>query len=242
LPYWIVFDTICSMQRRFNFSVGEFYHIYNRGNDKKVIFTTENDYLRFLVLLYVCNSAEQIHLSNFNGLSKPKNLLKMFNVKRKDALVDISAYCLMPNHIHLLLREKIEGGISLFTQKLFTAYSMYFNKKHVRTGKLFEGVYRAEHADFDQYLKYLYAYIHLNPISLIESGWKNKIIKDKKKAKNFIKGYKYSSYSDYVGVEREQSKILNIKEFPEYFEEVLDFDSMINEWIDFDNTDIHGKV
>ncbi|MEI8123941.1 MAG: transposase [bacterium] len=227
------------MQRKFNFSIGEFYHVYNRGNDKKKIFNNDKDYLRFLVLLYTCNNVGSIHLSNHKGLSKPQNLLKMFSIKREETLVDIGSYCLMPNHIHLLLKEKIEGGISLFLQKLFTAYSMFYNKKHGRTGKLFEGVYKAEHADSDNYLKYLYTYINLNPISLIDKGWKDRIIKDKIKAKDFLKSYKYSSYFDYVGINREENIILNKDAFPEYFESQLDFDSMVNEWIEF--TD-NGKV
>ncbi len=227
------------MQRKFNFSIGEFYHVYNRGNDKKKIFNNDKDYLRFLVLLYICNNVGSIHLSNHKGLSKPQNLLKMFSIKREETLVDVGSYCLMPNHIHLLLKEKIEGGISLFLQKLFTAYSMFYNKKHGRTGKLFEGVYKAEHADSDNYLKYLYTYINLNPISLIDKGWKDRIIKDKIKAKDFLKSYKYSSYFDYVGINREENIILNKDAFPEYFESQLDFDSMVNEWIEF--TD-NGKV
>jgi REP element-mobilizing transposase RayT len=227
------------MQRNFDFSTGEFYHVYNRGNDKKKVFNDDKDYLRFMVLLYTCNNINSIHLSNHSGLSKPQNLLKMFSLKREETLVDIGSYCLMPNHIHLLLKEKIEGGISLFLQKLFTAYSMYFNKKYKRTGKLFEGVYKAEHANTDNYLKYLYTYINLNPVSLIENDWKNKIVKDKKKAKEFLNGYKNSSYFDYIGIQREENNILNKEAFPEYFESELDFDSMINEWFNFIN---HGKV
>jgi putative transposase len=222
------------MQRNINFSIGEYYHAYTRGNDKRKIFLDEKDYIRFLVLLYTSNSTETIHLSNFNGLGKISGLLKMFNQKRKDTLVDIGAYCLMPNHVHLLLKEKIDGGISLFTQKLFTAYSMYFNRRHQRTGKLFDSVFKAEHADDDNYLKYLYAYIHLNPISLVEKKWKEKIIEDKTQAKKFLNKYNYSSYLDYSGIGREEGKILNIDAFPEYFETIFDFNSMIDEWINFE--------
>jgi len=222
------------MQRHLNFSIGEYYHAYTRGNDKRKIFLEEKDYIRFLVLLYTSNSTETIHLSNFNGLGKISGLLKMFNQKRKDTLVDIGAYCLMPNHIHLLLKEKVDGGISLFTKKLFTGYSMYFNRKHQRTGKLYDSVFIAEHVDDDNYLKYLYAYIHLNPISLVERKWKEKIINDKVQAKNFLSKYSYSSYLDYIGIIREEKKILNTGAFPEYFETVSDFDSMINEWMDFE--------
>lgn len=222
------------VQRNINFSIGEFYHAYTRGNDKRKIFLDEKDYTRFLVLLYTSNNVKTIHLSNFTGLGKISGLLKMFNQKRENTLVDIGAYCLMPNHIHLLLREKVEGGISLFTKKLFTGYSMYFNRRHQRTGKLFDSVFKAEHMDTDNYLKYIYTYIHLNPISLLEKKWKDKIIDDKIRAKNFLGKYIYSSYLDYIGTKREQGRILNRDAFPEYFGTAMEFDAMVNEWINFE--------
>ena len=196
------------MYRDLTFSFEEFYHVYNRGTEKRIIFLDEYDYNRFTLLLYLCNSTDRVDLGDLfrQGLS----LSEIFNEDRTDTLVDIGAWCLMPNHFHLLIREKTESGISTFMKKLLTSYSMYFNKKYHRTGSLFEGPFKAKHLDYDQYLKYQFTYIHLNPIGIVDSGWKEKRIEDKKKAKTFLDNYKYSSYSDYGGGKRLERNILNI--------------------------------
>ena len=117
--------------------------------------------------------------------------------------------------------------------KLLTAYSMYFNKKYMRTGALFESTFRARHVDNDNYLKYLFAYIHLNPVKLIDSEWKTNGIKNKKAAEDFLKNYKYSSYDDYRGVEREEAIILTRGIFPEYFEGSQSFNAFIKDWVEY---------
>jgi putative transposase len=139
----------------------------------------------------------------------------------------------MPNHFHLLIKENKENGIAIFMQKLLTSYSMYFNFKYHRKGSLFEGPFKAKHLDYDQCLKYQFTYIHLNPIGIIESGWKEKNISNKKKGKLFLNNYKYSSYLDYCGPERPEGNILNKGAFPEYFETDVDFQEMITEWMNF---------
>jgi len=217
------------MNRKIKFSIGEYYHIYNRGVEKRVIFQDENDYKRFVFLLNIANSKEPLnirHLKNNNqGLTFVNN--------KGQTLVCIGAWCLMPNHFHLLISEKIEGGTSLFLQKLLTAYSMYFNKKYERKGSLFEGRFQAHHANTDNYLKYLYSYIHLNPIKLIQSDWKDKGIKDFTKTTRFLKDYKYSSYFDYSDCDREEKNILNKEVFPEYFESTEEFDNNLLGWLKF---------
>ena len=137
----------------------------------------------------------------------------------------------MPNHFHLLLREKKEGGISMFMEKFLTAYSMYFNKKNGRTGKLFEGVFKAIHVDNDEYLKYLFSYIHLNPVKIIDPLWKESGISDKEKAKQYLGNYPYSSYFDYLGRARGENLILNKEAFPEYFENSKEFEQFIDDWL-----------
>ena len=139
----------------------------------------------------------------------------------------------MPNHFHLLLYEKRESGISLFTEKLLTAYSMYFNKKNIRTGKLFEGRFKATHANSDEYLKYLFSYIHLNPVKIIDPEWKENGIADRKKAEQYLENYLYSSYPDYSGRIREENPILDRNDFPRYFEDVRGFSRTIAEWLSF---------
>jgi len=217
------------MNRKFNFSIGEFYHIYNRGNDKRSIFLDNNDKKRFIKLLILCNSLKPVKIADLSlGVT-------LRNLKNDENLVDIGAYCLMPNHFHLLVKERMENGISIFMKKLSTGYSMYFNKKNERTGKLFEGVFKATHVDNDEYLKYLFAYIHLNPVKLIDPEWKEKGISDVEKTKEQLNSYKYSSYQDYIGRNREESVVLNKSAFPEYFADFKEFDDFINEWLTYQN-------
>ena len=228
------------MERKFNFSIGEFYHIYNRGNSKNSIFIGKNDNIRFMFLLFIANSKNPVRIDNIvrkcykQGLPL-LNVMK--EIEREETLVDIGVYCLMPNHFHLLLHEKTEGGITKFMGKLLTGYSMYFNKKYERTGGLFEGTFKAEHADKDEYLKYLFAYIHLNPVKLIEPKWREVGVVDKVRVKKYLKEYKYSSYFDYLGEEKEERLILNQEAFPGYFDEFKEFENFIDEWIDYNKQD-----
>ena len=139
----------------------------------------------------------------------------------------------MPNHFHILAHEKAKGGITKFMIKLLTAYSMYFNKKNERAGTLFEGKFKAKHIDSDEYLKYIFAYNHLNPVKIIEPKWKENGIADRKAAKQYLAEYYHSSYVDYQGTMRPESKIINRKVFPDYFTTIKDFDLFIDEWLSF---------
>src|SRR3989344_8657918 len=104
---------------------GEYYHIYNRGNSKQTIFHDKNDYYRFIKTLFLSNG--EISFKVFLAGKE------VFGFDRGNPLVSIGAYCLMPNHFHLLLTQIEEDGISKFMQKLSTGYSMYYNKKYERT-------------------------------------------------------------------------------------------------------------
>ena len=211
--------------RNLTFSINEFYHVYNRGTEKRLLFLDISDYERFVNLLWVSNSKTSIHLSNYQGKS-------LLDIPRGDeTLVDIGAWCVMPNHFHLLLKEKVAGGLSLFMKKLQTGYSMYFNKKYERNGSLFQGKFRAKHLNSDNYLKHQYAYIHLNPIGIIDSDWKNKKVNNLNKTKDFLINYKYSSLKDYLNENRPENKILNTFAFPEYFNTSVEFEKMINDWM-----------
>jgi putative transposase len=222
------------MKRNIDISIGEFYHIYNRGTDKRIIFSDDYDYRRFILQMYLCNNEEQLNLADLLKYSKPADI---FKINKGKTLVDICAWCLMPNHFHILIKENVPGGAIAFMQRLSTSHSKYYNRKYHRAGSLFQGPFKAKHLDYDQYLKYNFTYIHLNPISLIDKGWKEKIIGDKKKAKDFLEKYEYSSYQDYCGNDRPEGKILNKKAFPEYFETATDFKEMVEEWINFDTED-----
>src|SRR3989344_3332667 len=182
---------------------------HNHRNSKQKIFLDQEDYNHFVKLLYLCNSTRSI---TYRDIS-----MNVYDFDREETLVYIGAYCLMPNHFHFLVKEKAENGISKFMQKISTAYSMYFNKKYKRTGGLFEGKFKSQYIGIDRYLKYIFSYIHLNPIKLIEPGWKEKGIKNIKNAIKYLKTYQHSSYLDYLNEDRLRIKILDKKEFPKYF-------------------------
>ena len=156
----------------------------------------------------------------------------LFDFPTDDHYVAIGAYCLMDNHIHLLVKEINDNGVSHFMQKLMTAYTMYFNQKYKRVGPLFQGVFKAEHADDDQYLQYLYAYIHLNPLKMFDPDWRTAKKISQPLMQNIF-SYRYSSFLDYSQNEeaRAQSKILNKSEFPQYFPNYNDFLKYHIEWL-----------
>ncbi len=219
------------MDRKFNFAPDEYYHLYQRGVEKRKIFLDHGDYWRFLALLYLANADPVLHLSDFTSGDKKA----IFSKPRSKLLVAIGAYCLMPNHFHLLVRATNNDGISKFMQKLITGYTMYFNKRYGRTGALFGGTFKAEHADDDVYLRYLYAYIHLNPVKISDpEAWAGKRIDDPQEAKKFLSSYRYSSYQFYNhgnGGSRIEDGILSPSLFPEYFSEERDFADFINDWM-----------
>jgi putative transposase len=172
---------------------GEIYHVYNRGVDKRVIYTTDDDRRYFIHLLYTLND---IHPS--------WNTKRVFESKRNDRgstsiisdkserLVDTLAFVLMPNHFHLLLQQKVDGGISKFMQKIGTGYTMLFNEKYERSGTLFQGRFKSVHITNNRQLLYIPHYIHLNPIPLMDSSC------DMSPAQ-FLETYRWSSYLDYCG-------------------------------------------
>src|SRR3989344_6420840 len=212
---WKLQHKIIKMQRKTRLALGEYYHIYNRGNNKSIIFKNNSDKDRFMDLLFLCNSREPVVMKEINDSFYKSN--RVFLHKRGEVIVAIGLYKLMDNHFHISIKEITEGGISLFMKKLSTAYSMYFNKKYDRTGKLFEGVFRSKHVNNDNHLKYLFSYIHLNIVEKLEPNWKEDGIKDMERVKKFLHNYKYSSYLDYMGADRVEKNILTKEEFPEYF-------------------------
>ena len=115
---------------------------------------------------------------------------------------------------------------------------MYFNKRHDRVGPLFQGRFKAEHVSRDEYLKYLFSYIHLNPVKLIAPNWKEKGIERTDTVKKYLREYAYSSYSDFTEIKRAESAILSREEFPKYFSSSVEFDDFIDEWLRYKEENI----
>ncbi len=221
---------IFTMNRKIPFSPGNYYHIYNRGVEKRKIFTEENDYWRFLLLLFLCNDSGSVDIREH--FREGRTFADLWRKVRGNTLVDIGAYCLMPNHFHLLLKAKSDFGVTAFMRKLGTAYAMYFNKKSKRSGALFQGKFGAQILDDDVYLKYIFAYIHLNPVKLIEPDWKERGIKNIDRAKKFLDGYRWSSYRIYIG-KKSKDRVLNRSVFPKYFSDRNEFRDFLDDWLYF---------
>jgi REP element-mobilizing transposase RayT len=209
--------------RGFEFEIGEYYHLYNRGNDKRRIFLSHTDQRHFLRLLYIANSQKPFHLAD---LAKGDSI---FQADRGETLVDIGAFCILYNHFHLLVREKKQGGVSRFMQKLSTAYAMYFNTRYDRSGTPFEGTYKARHAHSDRYLKYLFSYVYLNPVEHKFPKWKEGGEIDKVKALDYARSYNFSSLSDKAATEY----ILNQPAFPKYFKNPEEVNAEIFDWLSY---------
>ena len=206
------------------------YHVYNRGVEKRKIFLDNQDRFRFIHDLYEFNdteSAENLYYKRASLQSYEVRPHKI-NHKRK-LLVEILVWCLMPNHFHLLLRQRKDDGITLFMQKLGTGYAMYFNQKYHRVGPLFQGKFKAILVENDNYLTHLSRYIHLNPIKLIEPNWKMSGIKNLAKSNKLLEKYRWTSYLDYIGKKNFPS--ITQRDFiNEYFENSKEYKRFIQEW------------
>jgi putative transposase len=158
-----------------------YYHIYNRGIEKRDIFQDKQDYNVFLHFLkrYLTQppeSPEQVRPGWRSDLYDKINLL---------------AYCQMPNHFHLMIKQSTKDAIKEFMQALCNSYVRYFNEKYGRVGPLFQGRYKAVLIETEPYLLHLTRYIHSNPAELgeVRPGIRS----------DLVRNYPYSSYKDYLG-------------------------------------------
>jgi len=139
------------------FGIGEFYHVYNRGVEKRDVFSSLSDLERFLKSIVAFNTIEPIGSIHENAFNK-----KVLRRKANTQLVNIICYCLNPNHYHFIMQQKSDGGISEFMKRLGGGYTKYFNIKYKRSGVLFQGVFKSKHVDSNEYLLRASAYVNLN--------------------------------------------------------------------------------
>jgi putative transposase len=167
--------------RRQAIATDSFYHVYNRGVDKRKIFLSAKNYERFL---------EQ--MKKFNDLKPVGHIETKRDPYKK--IVRIIVYCLMPNHFHLLLKQSEDNGISKYLHRLETGYTMYFNKRHDRTGVLLQGTFKCKLVKTNSQLLQLSKYIHTNPIDVVRVKGDT----PEKLAKRLLQ-YRWSSLGEYVG-------------------------------------------
>lgn len=195
-----------------SFANGEYYHLFNRGSDKRDIFLQPRDYKRFQQTFYY------YHLvgpkPRFSVFTKSK--LFTLNTNSQNKLVEILCYCLMPNHFHFLVRQLKENGVSIFMGQLANSYTKYFNTKYKRVGPLLQGSYKAVRIETDEQLVHVSRYIHLNP--LVSGMVKNLSI------------YPWSSYASYIS---EESTLCSTKEILSFFAAENSYQQFLEEQIDY---------
>lgn len=206
-----------------------FYHTLNRGVEKRDIFLDKQDYLRFIHNLYELNDEDRVE-TTFHAFKKSPDLTNTENRKTRKKLVDILAFCLMPNHYHLFLSPKIESGISKFMQKVNMGYAKYFNQKYDRVGVLFQGTYKSILITDNTHFLYLPFYIHFNPLDLAHPEWRENKISNPKDALEFLKSYRWSSHLDYLEIKNFPS-VLNTKILMEVFGDGHDYQKLTENYL-----------
>jgi putative transposase len=180
--------------RKVIFAEGQVYHIYNRGTDKREVFLCDHDRERFVSDLYHMNNHDPVTYAGESSYRKLPCDSQGVVQRPPSKIVDILAFVLMPNHFHLMLTQRVSGGIAAFMHKLGTAYTMYFNMRYHRSGVLFQGRYKAIMPTRENHFDYIPFYLHANPLKLYHgpcsiSG-----------QLAILSGYKWSSYRDYAGI------------------------------------------
>jgi len=200
------------------FIEGELYHIVLRRLENELLFVDIDDYYRGIFSLYEFNDAKPVRIRERRaGRARFKKIIRQIEERKmpvkivdlnkplamsdkRDLLVEILAFCLMPNHIHLLVRQLKKGGVSKFMQKLGSGFATYFKNKYgiKLRGHFFQDRFTAIHIKTDEQLRVVFVYIQTNPILLVEPRWKEMGIANPEKVIKFVENYKWSSYQDYI--------------------------------------------
>lgn len=216
------------------YEVGGFYHIYNRGVEKRTVYQDEADYKKFIAFLkfYLVEP-------DLQGRTLKDDAGKSISPSRQAnnfvSQVDLHAYCLMPNHFHLLIRQNYERSMPSFMQSLITKYVIYFNKRHKRVGGLFQGKYKTVRIQSEEQFTYISKYIHRNPLPVSPT----------RSDLEGLSGYKYSSYGNYLGLFKQSwvktedvlayfSKTNLSNTYQAFVEESGDISQVYGEMIDLD--------
>jgi len=181
------------------YSADSFYHIYNRGVEKRKIFLDDSDFavlLSYLKTYLLPKNIKELTsiISNPSTSWRDKDQAnRMMRLNNFSNSIELIAYCLMPNHYHMLIRQSEETAMDQLMNSLWTRYTMYFNKKNKRIGTLFQDVYKAVLVESDEQLLYLSRYIHRNPIA-------KRQLRNLASKGDALRSYFFSSYLDYVGL------------------------------------------
>lgn len=195
---------------------GEYYHIFNRGVDKRDVFLNQDDFQRFLTSMVEFNVLEPIGSIYENSFRKKTNLRnKVSKSKKTEPLVEYIAYCLNKNHFHFILKQCAKKGIEKLMHRLGLGFTKYFNQKHKRSGSLFQGTFKSVHIESNEQLIYLSAYVNLN----------NRV--HKPRLGNLVSK---SSWEEFVGKPKEQ--ICEIRVILDQFHNIGEYKKMAEETVE----------
>ncbi len=200
----------------------QIYHIFNRGVAAQPVFLDKRDYKRALELVFFYRHTKiPLRYSYFVRLPKERRSEILDQMGRsKDYLVDIIAYCLMPDHFHFLLKQLRENGISIFMSNVWNSYTRYFNVRRKRVGPVFQGVFKAVRVQDDSQFLHVQRYIHLNPYSsFLVKSWEE------------LAKYPYSSLPEYLGVE--EKNICNKELTKSFFKSVGEYKKFVFDQADY---------
>ena len=207
-----------------HFDAKKYYLLRNFGAERRIIFSSQEDYDRFEAYLYLLNSTDSPRVANYFADGRERNI---FETGRGEKLIAIGAYSFTPKDFHVLAAQNIEGGIAKFMQKLQTAYTMYFNRKYAHSGRVFHSTYKARAAESNEKLKYFFAHTHLAAAALFDEHWGDANEAELAQlAANAMK-YRYSSAGEYAA---SKFLITSPEAFPKYFSRTKDAASHVKWW------------
>lgn len=192
------------------FATGYFYHIYNRGVEKRSIFENNRDYSRLIkTIKYYQLEGPKPKLSKFLTSS-------IFKPELSKKIIEVLCYCLMPNHFHFLIKQLKDGGITEFISKLSNSYTKYYNTKHTRVGPLLQGEFKAVLVESGEQFIHLSRYIHLNPIASM-------MVKN-------LKDFRWSSYEEYIN---NSNGICSKEDIMGYFKSPKDYEQFVLDQVSY---------
>lgn len=211
--------------RKIPIASGEIYHVFNRSIAKQPIFLYDRDYQRVIeVIKFYRHKDLPLRFSHYNRLPLEQKGQIGNLIEESPVVIEILAFCLMPNHLHFLLKSLTEDGVIKFMSNLQNSYAKYFNIRHERTGSLFQPMFKAVRIESDEQLIHVCRYIHLNPVT----AYLVKTIED-------LENYPWSSYIYYlsnslsfISKELILSFFKNLKEFKKFTADQVDYQRRLN--------------
>ena len=207
--------------RKVPFVNGEYYHVYNRGVDNRIIFSDEDDMSRFIQSMVEFNVVEPIG-SIYEKSFAEKRFGGKASKTEGEKLVNFVTYCLNPNHFHFVLEQVADNGIEKFMHKMGTGYTRYFNDKHKRSGVLFQGKYKATHIDSNEYLLYVSAYVNLNDRVHRLGGKASKSVKSRSSWREYAGGLKGEPKTGFCAKDIVLDQFNNIEGYQDFAESALE--------------------